>query len=306
MTRFRRKPGSDSSDSGISVHALRDGWRTQGSRSWSSTVIPKRLRNSPREGPKSPPILAIWLTTLNVVLSCLTDDAAVEDVYFESGNLLGASRRYTSIIELSTISPETSRRLHAAGERLGISVLDVSVSGSTHAAESGALTLFGGGERATFDGAEAVFRAIAGQWFHMSPGGAGVAMKLVVNTMLGLGMEAIAESLALGSALGLSHDLLFDTLAKTAVIAPAHAGKLAIAKKSDYAPQFPIRLMHKDFSLILHEASRLKVLMAATKAAAAINADEAASGQEEDFSAVIRRIEQKSKIDRSVPLSGLV
>ncbi len=243
---------------------------------------------------------------VDVVLSCLTDDAAVEDVYFETGHLLGTRGRYKAIIELSTIAPQTSQRLHAAGERMGISVLDVAVSGSTHAAESGALTLFGGGDRATFDAAEAVFRAVAGQWFYMGPSGSGVAMKLVVNTMLGLGMEAIAESLALGSALGIPHELLFDTLAKTAVIAPAHAGKLASAKQADYAPQFPIRLMHKDFSLILHEASRLKVLMPATKAAAAINADEAASGQEEDFSAVIRRVEQESEIDRSVPLSGLV
>ncbi len=243
---------------------------------------------------------------VDVVLSCLPDDAAVQDVYFENGDLLGTRGRYKMIIELSTIAPETSQRLHAAGKRRGISVLDVAISGSTHAAESGALSLFGGGERAAFDMAEPIFRAIAGQWFYMGPGGSGVAMKLVVNAMLGLGMEAIAESLALGSALGLSHDLLFDTLAKTAVVAPAHVGKLASAKRSDYAPQFPIRLMRKDFSLILSEASRLKVRMPATKAAASINSDEASGAQEEDFSAVIRRVEQESEIDRSVPLSGLV
>ncbi len=230
----------------------------------------------------------------------------MHDVYFESGNVLGTAGRYTTIIELSTIAPETSQRLHAAGERLGISVLDVAVSGSTHAAESGALTLFGGGEREVFDAAEPLFRPIAGQWFYMGPSGSGVAMKLVVNTMLGLGMEAIAESLALGSALGLSHDLLFDTLAKTAVVAPAHVGKLASAKQSDYTPQFPIRLMRKDFSLILEEAARFKVHMPATKAAAMVNAEEAAIGGEEDFSAVIRRVGQESEIDRSAPLVGLV
>lgn len=131
-------------------------------------------------------------------------------------------------------------------------------------------------------------------------------MKLVVNTMLGLGMEAIAESLALGAALGLSHDLLFDTLAKTAVVAPAHAGKLASAKRSDYAAQFPIRLMRKDFSLVLEEAARLKVQMPATKASAIVNREEAAIGGEEDFSAVIRRVEQESEMDRSAPLVGLV
>src|SRR6202008_3103461 len=128
---------------------------------------------------------------------------------------------------------------------LGVSVLDVAISGSTRAAESGTLTLFGGGDRADFDAAEPVFQAIAAQWFYMGPSGSGVAMKLVVNTLLGLGMQAIAESLALGSHLGLPRDILFDTLAKTAVIAPAHAGKLASGKRSDYTPQFPVRLMQK-------------------------------------------------------------
>lgn len=237
---------------------------------------------------------------VDVVLSCLTDDPAVEDVYFGDGKLLGTNGSYATIIELSTVAPETSRRLHAAGERLGICVLDVAISGSTTAAESGKLTLFGGGERASFDAAEPIFRAIAAQWFYMGSSGSGVSMKLVVNALLGLGMQAIAEALALGSALGLPHDLLFDTLARTAVVAPAHAGKLASAKRSDYTPQFPLRLMKKDFALILNEAAHLKLRMPATEAAAAINAAEAANGREEDFSAVVRRMEQEARIDRGV------
>jgi 3-hydroxyisobutyrate dehydrogenase len=89
----------------------------------------------------------------------------------------------------------------------------------------------------------------------------------------------------------LQRDLLFDTLAKTAVVAPAHAGKLVSAKRNDYTPKFPVRLMRKDFGLILTEAAELGISMPATEAAAAINSEEAASGGEEDFSAVVRRME---------------
>jgi 3-hydroxyisobutyrate dehydrogenase-like beta-hydroxyacid dehydrogenase len=227
---------------------------------------------------------------VDIVLSSLRDDAAVEDVYFGTGKVLQNVARGTQIIELSTIAPGAAARLHEAGVAHGISVLDVAVSGSTPAAESGKLTLFGGGERRDFDAAEPIFRAIAAQWFYMGPIGSGLAMKLVVNTLLGLGMQALAESLALGSALGLPRDLLFDTLAKTAVVAPAHMGKLASAKRGDYTPQFPVRLMDKDFTLILSEAARLKVWMPATEAASAVTAAEAANGREEDFSAVIRRM----------------
>jgi 3-hydroxyisobutyrate dehydrogenase-like beta-hydroxyacid dehydrogenase len=233
---------------------------------------------------------------VDVVLSCLRDDDAVEDVYFGTGKVLGAARRITSIIELSTVALATARRLHGAGAKLGISVLDVAISGSTVAAESGSLTLFGGGDAQVFAMAQPIFRAIAAQWFHMGPSGSGEAMKLVANTLLGLGMQAIAEAIALGEGLDLPRDLLFDTLAKTSVVAPAHAGKLASAKRNDYTPQFPIRLMRKDFGLILNEAERVGLSMPATQAAAAINAEEAASGGEEDFSAVIRRMDRANAL----------
>ena len=242
---------------------------------------------------------------VDVVLSCVTDDHAVEDVYFGAGNLLGTDGPYTTIVEMSTVAPETTQRLNAAAGGLGISMLDVAISGSTLAAESGTLTLFGGGEPAVFQAAEPILRAVAAQWFYMGPSGSGVAMKLVVNTLLGLGMQAIAESLALGSRLGLPRDLLFDTLAKTAVLAPAHAGKLLSAKRSEYPPQFPVRLMRKDFVLILNEAARLGLWMPATESAAAVNAAEAAAGREEDFSVVIRRMEQEAAMDWSTQPDGL-
>jgi 3-hydroxyisobutyrate dehydrogenase-like beta-hydroxyacid dehydrogenase len=229
---------------------------------------------------------------VNVVLSSLPDDQAVQAVYFGTGNVLGSARPGTRIVELSTISPEASRQLHRASRQLDISALDVTVSGSTSSAEAGALTLFGGGDREVFEAAEAIFSAIAKQWFYMGPSGSGVAMKLVVNALLGVGMQAIAEAVALGLQLNLPRDLLLDTLAKTAVVAPAHAGKLATAKKYDYAPQFPVRLMSKDLGLVLGAAAQFGLRMPATEAAAAINAAEAESGIEEDFSAVIGRMER--------------
>src|SRR6202521_4352602 len=135
----------------------------------------------------------------------------------------------------------------------------------------------------------------------MGPGGSAVAMKLLLNALLGVGMQAIAEAVALGSRLDLPRDLLLDTLAKTAVVAPAHLGKLATAKKNDYSPQFPVRLMRKDFGLVLNAAAQLGLSMPATEAAAAINAAEAESGIEEDFSAVIRRMERSAEVEDVLP-----
>jgi 3-hydroxyisobutyrate dehydrogenase-like beta-hydroxyacid dehydrogenase len=237
----------------------------------------------------------------DVVLSCLPDDAAVKSVYLGTGKLLESTRPGTRIVELSTIAPETSRQVHDAAAKFDVSMLDVAISGSTPAAEAGTLTLFGGGERKVFEAVQPIFAPIAKQWFYMGPSGSGVAMKLVVNTLLGLGMQSVAEAVALGSGLGLPRDLLLDTLAKTAVVAPAHVGKLTTAKRNDYAPQFPIRLMYKDFGLVLTAAAQCGLSMPATEAAAVVNSTEAETGGEEDFSAVIRRMEQLVTMEHVLP-----
>jgi 3-hydroxyisobutyrate dehydrogenase-like beta-hydroxyacid dehydrogenase len=229
---------------------------------------------------------------VDMVLSCVPDAAAVEAVYLGPGGVLRTTRPGTLIIEMSTVAPNTSRRLSEAAREFGISALDVAVSGSTVVADAGALTLLGGGDRDLFDASTPIFAAIAKQWFYMGPSGSGVAMKLVVNTLLGLGVQAVAEAVALGSKLGLPREALFDTLAKTAVVSPVQAAKLATAKQNDYAPQFPVRLMNKDFKLILAAAAEAELSMPATERAAAVNSAEAAAGGEEDFSAVIRRMEE--------------
>ena len=236
--------------------------------------------------------LAELAARADVIFSCVPDAAAVQSVYFAADGVLQSGKPGAYIVEMSTVAPETSVHLFRAGRERGISVLDVAISGSTPVAESGSLTLFGGGDREVFDRVAPIFPAIARQWFYMGPSGSGVAMKLVVNALLGVGMQAIAEALTLGIQMGLPRDLLFETLGKTAVVAPAHLGKLATAKQNNYTAQFPLRLMQKDFGLILSKAAELGVPMPATEAAAESNTAEAARGDEEDFSAVIRLIEE--------------
>ena len=122
-------------------------------------------------------------------------------------------------------------------------------------------------------------------------------MKLVVNALLGVGMQAIAEAVALGQKAGLNRDRVFDVLSHTAVIAPAHIGKLTRAASNDYSSQFAMRLMNKDFRLILETAAEMQVPMPVTAAAFQINTAEAADYSEEDFSAVIRRMENLARLN---------
>jgi 3-hydroxyisobutyrate dehydrogenase len=228
----------------------------------------------------------------NVVLSCLPSDEAVLDIYRGPEGVFANARRGSLIIDLSTVYPETSQELWTLGSERGVQVLDVTISGSTPTAENGLLTLFGGGDKECFDAAESIFRVIAKKYFYLGPSGSGATMKLVVNTLLGIGMQAIAEAVALGEKAGLDRKRLLEVLSQTAVVAPAHVGKLQRAMNSDYSPQFPIRLMNKDFGLILNLAAAVGARMPAAGAAFEVNARQADEGAEQDFSAVILQMEK--------------
>ncbi len=235
-------------------------------------------------------------SSCDVVLSSLPSDEAVVDVYKGPQGILANARRGSLAIDLSTVYPDISRQLSKFGLERGVEVLDVTVSGSTPAAENGLLTLFGGGDKERFDAAESIFRVIAKKYFYLGSSGSGTTMKLVVNSLLGIGMQAIAEAVALGEKAGLDRTRLLDVLSQTAVVAPAHVGKLERAMKSDYSPQFPIRLMNKDFALILYLAATIGARMPAAGAAFEINARQSDEGAEQDFSAVILQMEKRAQL----------
>jgi 3-hydroxyisobutyrate dehydrogenase-like beta-hydroxyacid dehydrogenase len=230
----------------------------------------------------------------DVILTCLASDEAVLSVYGGPDGAITNAPPGSLAIDMSTVYPETSQQLSRLGSKRGVDVLDVTISGSTPAAEQGALTLFGGGDHACFDAAESIFRAIAQKYFYLGPSGSGATMKLVANTLLGIGMQAIAEAVALGEKAGLDRNRLLDVLSQTAVVAPAHVGKLERAKSSDYSPQFPLRLMNKDFGLILRLAAAVGAQMPATEAAFEVNTKQSEQGNEQDFSAVILQMEKRN------------
>jgi 3-hydroxyisobutyrate dehydrogenase-like beta-hydroxyacid dehydrogenase len=232
----------------------------------------------------------------DVVLSCLASDEAVLNIYKGADGAFANAHRGSLVIDLSTVNPQTSQELSRLGSARGVGVLDVTISGSTPAAEQGALTLFGGGDQGCFAAAESIFGVIARKYFYLGPSGSGATMKLVVNSLLGIGMQAIAEAVALGEKAGLDRNRLLDVLSETAVVAPAHVGKLERAMKGDYSPQFPLRLMNKDFGLILNLAAAVGAQMPATHAAFEVNVAQSAQGQEQDFSAVILEMEKQAHL----------
>jgi 3-hydroxyisobutyrate dehydrogenase-like beta-hydroxyacid dehydrogenase len=222
----------------------------------------------------------------DVILSSLTNDEAVRSVYLDKGGVLSQAEPGTIILEMSTISPELSRSLHKKARTRGINFLDVAISGSTPAVEAGTVTLLAGGDKRTFEQCIPIFESIARQWFLIGPGSSGVQMKLIVNLLLGIDMQAIAEAVSLGEHLQIDRNVLLDVLSKTTVIAPAMAGKFRKIKDGDYSPEFPLRLMSKDMDLVMDAARTSGADLPAASAAQSVLASNVPTRGELDLSAI--------------------
>lgn len=257
------------------------GWNIQGWNRSESATLPLK-----RDGLSIANTLAHLVRASDVLFSSLGNDDAVRAVYFAEDGVFSNVQPGAIILEMSTISPALSAQLHQEATQRHAHLIDLPVSGSTPAVEGGAVTLFAGGDEESFNRCVPIFQSIAKQWFLMGPATAGVRMKLVVNLLLGVQMEAIAEAVALGERLKLNRDALLDALPQTAVVAPAFLGKFAKIKADDYSPQFPLHLMSKDMNLVQAAAADSGAELPATSATQQILAEVLPERGDLDFSAI--------------------
>ncbi len=273
------------------LHAA--GWNI---RAWNRS--PQPAAEIRKEGVAIAPSIADLVADSDVILSSLANDAAVRSVYLDKGGVFSAAKPGTIILEMSTISPEMSRRLHQEARTRGVNFLDVAISGSTPAVDAGTITLLAGGDKETFEQCVPIFESIAKQWFLIGPGSSGVQMKLVVNLLLGLDMQAIAEAVSLGEHLQIDRNVLLDVLSKTAVVAPAMAGKFRKIKDGDYSPEFPLRLMSKDMDLVMDAASASGADLPAASVAQSVLASNVSASGDLDLSAITPYVIGQGREDR--------
>jgi 3-hydroxyisobutyrate dehydrogenase-like beta-hydroxyacid dehydrogenase len=227
-----------------------------------------------------------------VLMACVTDDEAQQSVMFGQDGALAGVHGGSMIIDLSTVSPDASRRLYQAAKQQGVSMIDAAVSGSVPQVEQGSLVIFVGGEQETYQQCKPILDVLGKSSSYMGASGMGTTMKLVVNTLLGLGMQALAEAIVLGEKAGIEKRLLLDVLGQTTVLTPGQKSKLENVKLEQYPNNFALSLMHKDFRLVLSEAYDLSVAMPATAAAQQMYTAAMAKAMDEDFSIIIKFMEE--------------
>lgn len=190
----------------------------------------------------------------DVVITMLSDDAAQEAALFGEDGVAAGIRSGSAVVNMGTMSPAASRAAAARLAQKGVEVLDAPVSGSVKPAADGTLVILVGGKTETFERCRPIFDVLGKHAFHFGDHGQGSQAKLAINMMLGLTLQALAETVLIGEKSGLDRGMVLDMIAEAAVASPIVNLKLPMIRAGNFDAAFPLKHMAKDFRLAVAAA----------------------------------------------------
>ncbi|MEP2774510.1 MAG: NAD(P)-dependent oxidoreductase [Luteolibacter sp.] len=150
----------------------------------------------------------------DVIFTVVTDDAAMEEIFYREDSLLiGAEGKV--FINCATVSPESHEKAAAAAEKTGAKALAASMASSITQAREGTLYLMVGGEESVFSENEGLLKDISASLKFVGPVGNAAKIKALVNMVMNINTAGLAEGLGLGEALGIDLDLLREVFSQT-------------------------------------------------------------------------------------------
>ena len=193
----------------------------------------------------------------DVVMYCVSDDAAVEALVFGKEGVLAGVKAGQIVIDLTTIHPDTTRKEAAAYAEKGVKFLDAPVFGSKNEAAGGGLWIVAGGDRALFDQVKPILEVLSETTHYMGGTAMGTSMKLVGNLVVASQLEALGEAMILATKAGLNPDDVLGVLHVTDFKSPIFDGVGSALVERDFSTHFALKLMLKDANLIARFAQEL-------------------------------------------------
>ena len=192
----------------------------------------------------------------DAIITMLPSGKEVREVYLTQGGVLASAAHGTLLIDASTVDVETARAVAAAARVNDLAMVDAPVSGGVAGAEQGTLTFMVGGSDAAFERARPILEGMGKTIVHAGGPGAGQAVKICNNMILGVSMIAVSEAFVLAEKLGIDPQKLFDIASKASgqcwamtAYCPVPGPVPTSPANRDYKAGFTAAMMLKDLKL---------------------------------------------------------
>lgn len=234
----------------------------------------------------------------DVVLISLPNAKIVEAVMTGEDGLLAGAHKGQVFIDLSSVTPEHTRRMAKLAEAKGVDYMDAPISGGVAGATSGTLTIMVGGSESALAQCRDILEVIGKKIFHAGSVGAGDAVKLVNNLLLGINMAAVAEAMTLGVKAGLDPKVLLEIISVSSGRSYALEAKVpGFVLKGNFEPGFAVDLQYKDLEMAVQTGKELGMPLLLTNVAQQVYETAKAKGLgRKDISSIITLAEETAQV----------
>ncbi|WP_154856311.1 2-hydroxy-3-oxopropionate reductase [Cyclobacterium xiamenense] len=234
----------------------------------------------------------------DIVITMLPDSPEVSEVVFGPDGVLAGIRSGTVFVDMSTIAPSTAREVATAMKEKGVEALDAPVSGGQVGAESGNLSIMVGGTEQAFEVAKPLFEVMGKSAVLIGDAGAGQLTKACNQMIVGITIQAVAESFSLAKKAGVNLEKMREALlggfAQSRIL-DLHGQRII---DRNFEPGFKIKLHRKDMNIALMAGKEFNVpLYGSGLVASQMDAALALGFDEKDHSALALLMEKLSGIE---------
>ncbi len=227
----------------------------------------------------------------DVTITMVSRPQDVEDVVLGPSGVLEGLSAGTVLIDMSTVSPATSRKLAGAVTTKHAEFLDAPIVGSKGPATEGALVILVGGLPQTLERCRPILQAMGKTIIHAGMIGMGAALKLAANLMLGHLMAGFAEGALLVKAAGLDPKRFLEVLEASTFRSPWYQTKGVGMLKGDFSAHFALKHMRKDLDLMQALARELHTTLPVTESVRHLFTEAEAAGKADlDYSAIFAHL----------------
>ncbi len=205
--------------------------------------------------------------TSDVVVTMVTDSAASEQVACGPDGVLAGARSGLILMDMSSITPETSRAIAGRAAGRGVMMLDAPVTGAPRVAAEGKLGIMVGGSRDIFERCLPILQTMGVKIVYAGANGMGTTLKLVNNLILGVAIHACAEALVLARKAGLDPQTVIDITSVGGARTGAMETRGPRMLRHDFTPHFSVNNMYKDLSNVVRLADECGVALPVASAA---------------------------------------
>jgi 2-hydroxy-3-oxopropionate reductase len=234
----------------------------------------------------------------DVVITMLPDSHDVEQVVLGSNGVSSGIKTGSILIDMSTISPITTKKIAGQLASLGVDMLDAPVSGGEKGAIEATLSIMVGGKKDVFEKCMEIFQALGRNIVHVGDVGMGQVVKACNQIVVALTLEAVGEALVLGYKAGVDPELIIKALGAGAARCWALEARGPNILDRNFRPGFKVRLHHKDLGIALATGKEFGVPLPVTSLVHEMfGALEVAGRGELDHSSVITLLEDLAKTE---------